>query len=1158
MRNFELPLFSGVRRFPKMLIKVACAAFLITGLTANAGAQDYMAKPVTINVNQVGLTKVISLLEDQTKVDFVYSPNSIQAYRKISCAAKEKKLGEFLDDVFKPLDIGYKAGNDQIILYNSQPQKTAMLTPVINTSLTVSETVNKSAAIAISGLVKDEKGTAVQGVTVTEKGTRNSTQTDAAGAFSIGVKNTGAVLVFSSVGFTSKELAVGGQRVLNVALASTATVGDEVVIVGYGRQKKINNTGAIATIGTKELVQSPVANISNSLVGRMPGLFAQQLGGEPGNDASKIRIRGVGTFAGNTDPLILVDGIEVSNYNNIDPNEIESLTILKDASSTAVYGIRGANGVLIITTKRGKAGPPKVSYTFNEGFNSFIELRKAMNSGDYATAYNYGLKADAYVTGVPYTPKYSATDIDLYRNGKDPIFHPNADWADLLFRKVSRQMQHNLSISGGQQKVKYFISGGFFQQEGLFKDLRNLVPDFNAQTVFRRYNLRSNFNFDITDRFKMALDLSTQIETRSGNNQSTTERLVRDILNAAPLDGPGVVDGKIVNINSLNQNPYVSLLFPNAAGGVRRSYRNYLNGSLRLDHDLGLITKGLSTHGTVAIQTYNDQTIINQKQLIFYTAYPINGGPINGGTVNYVPNTTEAQFSFSQSGTYNRRITAEAAIDYARRFGSHSVTGLVLYNQQKTFDPSFAFRVPKAYQSFVGRVTYDYQSRYLLEFNAGYNGTENFAPGKRFGFFPAYSVGWVASNEKFFPKTTGITFLKFRGSYGQVGNDQIGGSRFLYNPTSYTGYSAIYYFGNTSTNYNAVLGLREGATGNPNVTWERAVKKDLGMEMRLLKDKVRLSADVFSENRNNILAVPQTISSIVGFTQPATNLGSMENKGYEGEISFSDNIGKVGLRIGTNYSFARNKVLFRDEIPNTYSYQNRTGQRLGQNFVLIADGIFNSWDEVNDGKRPVYSMNQNRVQPGDLKYRDVNGDGIINGFDAVPVGYSSIPEKTYGVSLAINYGGFDMSVLFQGVANVSRYYLRNERLTGFGANVPSTTADYFSASWTQDRYDAGLPIKYPRFNVSSSPNQDNSTFWLADASYLRLKNAEVGYTAKPSVLRKIGVSSFRIYANANNLITWKKTFKGVDPESDSPDRNDTNLEPYPLVRTVNLGLNINF
>lgn len=950
-------------------------------------------------------------------------------------------------------------------------------------------------------------------------------------------------------------------------MATTTNSLDDVIVVGYGTQKKINNTGAVSTINTKELVQSPVANISNSLVGRLPGLFATQSGGEPGNDASRIRIRGVGTFSGNTDPLAIVDGIQVDNYNNIDPNEIESVTILKDASSTAVYGIRGANGVIIITTKRGKTGPPRVSYTFNQGFNSFTDLRHSMSAADYATNYNKGLKSDTYVTGAAYLPRYSERDIELYRNGTDPIFHPDRDWSDLLFRKVSTQSQHNINISGGQRKVRYFISGGFFNQQGLFKDLTDIVPEFNAQSTFRRYNVRSNFNFEVTKRFTIAMDLSTQTEIRNGNtNNGGTERVVGDILRAAPLDGPGVVDGKVVNINAQNGNPYAALLFPGAAGGVSRSYRNYLNGSLRGDLDLGFVTKGLSTHATAAIQTYNQQTIINTKTLISYTAFPINGGPINGGTVNYVPNTTEAQFGFSQNGTYNRRITAEFAVDYKRRFGNHNVTGLLLYNQQKTFDPEFQFGVPKGYQSLVSRGTYDYDGRYLAEVNVGYNGTENFAPGKRFGFFPAYSVGWVASKESFFPVSKAITFLKLRVSYGEVGNDQIGGNRFLYNPTTYSlipGFNgslqnAMYYFGNVGTTLSGYNGFREGATGNPNVTWERSIKQNVGMEMFLYNDKVKINADVFNEKRDNILATPQTISAITGLIQPATNLGRMENKGYEGDITFSDFIGKVGYRIGANYSFARNKILFRDEIPNTYAYQNRTGQRLGQNFVLIADGFFNTWDEVNDAKRPAYQANNNRVQPGDLRFRDVNGDGIVDAFDQVPYGYSNIPEKTFGFSLALNYSGFDFSVLFQGVGNVSLYYLNRQRAPGFGGPIPEGAADYHNESWTQERYEEGLPIRFPRFSVSGSPNTQGSSFFLADASYLRLKNGEIGYTASAAFLRKVGISSCRIYANANNLITWKKTYPGIDPENSSSNTSDTNLEPYPLVRTINMGLNVNF
>jgi TonB-linked SusC/RagA family outer membrane protein len=1019
----------------------------------------------------------------------------------------------------------------------------------------------------VTGTVKDEKGNPLAKVSVTEEGTKNGVVTNDAGFFTIVLKGKNPTLVLSSSGFAAQTLAIGNRLTLDIMLKSTTSDLDQVVVVGYGTQKKINNTGAVSSIGTKELVQSPVANISNSLVGRLPGLFATQSGGEPGNDGSNIRIRGVGTFSGNTAPLTLVDGIEVSNYNNIDPNEIETLTILKDASSTAVYGIRGANGVIIITTKRGKTGPPKISYSANEAFNSFISTRKEMSGADYATHFNDALLADSYVTGVAYTPRYTPTDIQLYANGQDPIFHPSIDWFATMFRKVNTQMQHNLNVSGGQKKVKYFISGGYFNQQGLFKDFSNIVSDFSPQSTYQRYNLRSNFNFEITDGLKLALDLSTQTEIKTGNNQASgTARVIGDITRASPIDGPGVVNGKVVNINALNNNPYVNLLFPAAAGGETHVYTNYINGSLRLDYDLGYITKGLAAHADAAIQTFNYSIIINNKNLITYMAYPINGGPINGGSVVYVPSGTETTFGFSTTvpsgqSPYNRRITAEGGLDYKRSFGKHNITALALYNQQKTYDPTFQYIVPKGYQSYVGRATYDYESKYLAEVNIGYNGTENFAPGKRFGTFPAYSIGWVPSKENFFPKQDIVTFLKFRASYGQVGNDQIGGNRFLYNPTSYTTYGSIYYFGSVGSTFSAYNGLREGPTGNPNVTWERATKQDLGMEMKLFKDKVSITADLWSEKRNNILATPQTISAITGLVEPATNLGRMQNKGYEGDIAYSDDIGKLHFRIGGNYSFARNKILFQDEIPNKYSYQNKTGQRYGQNYLLLADGIYNTWDQVNDAKRPYYSFNNNKVQPGDLRFKDVNGDGIIDQYDAVPVGYSNIPEITYGISLALNYKGFDFSILFQGVGNASLYYDGFQRNAGFSGAPPQGADAYLNTSWTPARYAAGLPINFPRFNDGYSPNNNASTFYLADASYLRLKNSEIGYTISRSAIKRLGITSCRIYANANNLITWKHTYQGIDPEnttSYTADAGDTNKEPYPLTRTINVGVNVNF
>lgn len=1152
-------------------------------------AQIALASPRKQPTSQVqeNLTPIIALLkklEAIHKTTFVYQKELLENKTFSGVVNESENLEQILERVLTPADLRFKKlkGGGYTILPRKADKSLTAETTSLKTSNTqqfdpetskvpavttlrakvdgLTTPTDRVADVVVKGKVVDtEKGEPIPGASVVLKGTTKGTTTDANGAYSLAVPNGNAVLVFSFVGYERQEITVGNRSEVDVSLVGDNKSLNEVVVVGFGTQKKINATGAISSIGTKELVQSPVANVSNSLVGRLPGLFATQTGGEPGNDASKIRIRGVGTFSGNTDPLTLVDGIQVDNYNNIDPNEIESVTILKDASSTAVYGIRGANGVLIITTKRGKAGPPKVSYTFNQGFNSFTNLRESMNSADYATHSNQALQADTYVTGAVYTPRYTDADIALYANGKDPIFHPNSNWFDLLFKKYSTQSQHNINISGGQNKVRYFVSGGFFNQTGLFKDTKDVVDAFSPQSMFRRYNLRSNFNFDVTQRLKLTLDLSSQTEVRSGNNNTSggTERVVADIARASPLGTPGVVDGKVVNIaTGATNNPYAALLYPNNAGGVRRSYRNYLNGALRADLDLGFILPGLSTHGNIAIQTYNDQQITNGKTLITYLAVPINGGPLNGGSVNYIPNNTDAQFTFAQVGTYSRRITAELGLNYKRSFGKHDVTGLLLYNQQKTYDPALAFLIPKGYQSYVGRATYDFAGRYLAEVNVGYNGTENFAPDKRFGFFPAFSVGWIASEEAFFPKNQAITFLKFRGSYGVVGNDNIGGNRFLYRPTSYGTYPNIYYYGDVATSYTSYQGIREGVTGNPDVTWERAVKEDIGLEMRLFRDKIRFTGDVFSEDRSNILATPQTIPSIVGFSQPATNLGRMQNKGFEADVSFSDKKGKFGYRIGANFSFARNKILFMDEINNKYAYQNRTGQRFGQNFGLIADGIYNTFEEINATGRPVYQYVNDKIQPGDLKFRDVNGDGVVNDFDAVPIGYSNIPEKTFGISLGGNFQGFDLSVLFQGVGNVSTYYSRFQRTAGFGGAPPEGAASYLNESWTPERYAAGLPINFPRFSVSSSPNNTGSSFYLANASYVRLKNVEIGYTINGALLKKIGMSSARVYANSNNLITWSHMYKGVDPENTAT--NDSNTEPYPLVRTINVGLNVNF
>jgi TonB-linked SusC/RagA family outer membrane protein len=1015
----------------------------------------------------------------------------------------------------------------------------------------------------ITGTVKDEKGEPLVGASVVVKGTTKGGVTDVDGNYKIELSSAEMKgnLEVSFVGYDKQTIAIGGRSVINITLKETGAL-DAVVVVGFATQKKATVTGAIASIGTKELLQSPVANLSNSLAGRMAGLFAVQGSGEPGSDGSTLRIRGVGTFSGAADPLIMVDGIEVSNYNNIDPNEIDNISILKDASATAVYGVRGANGVLLITTKRGKTGKPQLSYTANMAITDFTALRKNMGSYDYARLWNEALKNDAYISGANYTPKFSDADLAKYKDGSDPIFYPSTDWFDLVLKPQTSQTQHNLNISGGTDKVKYFVSGGFFKQDGQLNG--DIIKAFDANRKYNRYTFRSNLNFDITKRLRMSLDISSQSENISGTN-GTTVRLIENLSRANPLTSPGVIDGKIVNIPGLgiSTNPLAALF----SDGYRKEFRNFLQGSTRIDYDLDVITKGLSIHGLVNYQNNNTELITNRWNLVQYNAVKLPNG-----TANLVPQSAEAPFQFAQTIGKNRRTYAEFGIDYKRVFGEHSVTALLNYNQTKRFDPTLAFLIPNGYQGVVGRATYNYKRKYLVEGTFGYNGTENFAPGKRFGFFPAYSLGWVVSEEKFFPKNNIITLLKIRGSSGQVGNDKIGGDRFLYRPSSFTqgntnttllptttaylgnrGYG--YNFGEVGSTFATYPTYIEGKLGNPVVTWERAIKQNIGTEISFWKSKIAITADYFIEKRDNILANLGTAPLIVGANLPAYNLGEMKNSGFDGDITYNDSKGKINYWIKGNFTYAHNVVEFQDEVAKTFTYQNRTGQRFGQNFGLIAEGLYNTWEEVNDASRPVSAWNNNKLQPGDIKYKDVNGDGRINVDDQVPIGYSNFPEKIFGVSFGASYKGLDFSVLFQGADNVSVTYNRRHNRGWFES---SGAVDYLVNSWSKERFEQGLPIDFPLLSegdVTNKNNYQSSTFWVRDAKYVRFKNLEIGYTFSKDILKKVGLSSVRGYISGNNLYTWSSLFPGLDPESPP---GLTNEEPYPLTRTVNFGLNLKF
>lgn len=1017
----------------------------------------------------------------------------------------------------------------------------------------------------ITGTVVDASGETLPGLSIVVKGSPTiGTMSDYDGKFSIEIPASANTLVFSFVGLTTQEVPVPRSANLRIVMEDSSIKMDEVVVVGYGKQKKATVTGAVATVATKELLQSSQANVSNALVGRMPGLSAVQKSGEPGKDQATIRIRGIGSFASGGDvdlqgPLVMVDGIETPNYNNIDPNEIDNVSILKDASATAVYGVRGANGVILITTKRGGVSKPQVSLSTNFAIQGFTDLRQPMNAYDWARSFNEALTYDGYLTG-NYEPKFTDKELIKYRDHTDPVFYPDTDWTEMMFKDVTTQSQHNININGGTEKVKYFVSLGYFTQNGMFNNT-DLLEGYDTQVRYNRYNFRTNFDFQVTRDLSMSLNISDQLSDRRSPN-NTTEYILANAFAHPPTSGPGVVNGKIINNlpdrYNFIPNPITGLVQGN---GHFKDYNNQLNGSTRINYKLDALTKGLAVHATVSYQSFNSHRIRYVKEAVTYDA---RRNEETGGAI-FIPVGEAGSFSVSDSYGKNRKLYIEAGVDYSRTFGSHTVGGLLLYNQSKYYDPGLAYLIPNGYQGIVGRVTYDYKNRYLAEFNAGYNGTENFAPGKRFGFFPAYSLGWVVSEEPFFPKNDIVSFIKIRGSYGEVGNDKIGGERFLYRPTAYlynlegdspTSTKPIYNFGEVGNNYTNYITSSEGKMGNPDLTWERSVKMNIGIDMRMWEDRIQITADLFKEKRRDILTNRASIPCIVGADMPAYNMGEMKNGGFDGEITFRDRVGKFNYWAKGIYTFARNEIIFMDEVPPAYSYMKRTGQRYNQYFGFIAEGFYNSWEEVNDVNRPVSSFQNNKIQPGDVKYKDVNGDGKIDNFDQVPIGYSDFPEISYGFSLGGEFKGFDFSVLFQGSDNVS---FRASKKSNRGFQEDGSAVDYLKDySWTPERYAAGDEIRFPHLssNAAQVHNYQSSTLWVRDASYLRLKNVEIGYAFTGRWIKKIGIQSARIYVNANNLITWDNLFPGEDPEI--PTYNDGNYEPYPIVRTMNFGLNVKF
>lgn len=1029
-------------------------------------------------------------------------------------------------------------------------------------------------------VVDDRTSEPLVGATVKVKGSTIGTITDIDGNFALDIPDNISPIVFevSYMGYASKEAAPAKTTGFTIRLAEDSQTLEEVQIIAYGKQSKMSVTAAISSIDTKELLKSPSGSVANALSGAVTGLSSIQPSGQPGAENPSIYIRGTGSLSDElSKPLILVDGVERSFF-QMDSHEIESITVLKDAASTAVFGVRGANGVVLVTTRRGVSGKPVISLNSSFGLTQALRNLKGVDSYTYATLYN-----EAQLSDNPSLTEsqlgFSPFVIDMFRTNEDPIMFPNVDWNDYLFKNLAWQTQHNLTLSGGGERFRYFVSLGYLLQDGM---LKQLGESYDPNYQYKRFNYRSNVDIDITKSTLLKVNIGGHVGAK---REPRTDELWRKVLWSTPFSSPGIVDGKL--ISNIYSNRYISIGERSCPLDYYYNYGynvdtdNVLNLDLALEQKLDFITPGLSMNIKGAYNTNYNVKASRTPSGADSMCTPIYLGSIEtpgmdfwdprfDRTIVYQTDGVSGlheQMSYGEEVGRGRNWYGEFSLNYSRSFGDHDVSALFLYNQSKKYYPEtkidgkvFYMDIPTAYVGYVGRMTYAYKKRYMVDLNAGYNGSENFAPDKRFGFFPAVSAGWILSEEKFMKKQKVIDFLKLRASYGIVGNDNIGGTgdRFAYFTQFGSGNS--YGFG---PNGNLVYGIRETLLGSDKLTWEKSYKTNIGLEM-MLWGKLNLTLDYYWERRKDILIQRSSLPSMAGFDASIyANMGEMDNKGVDANLEYQTRIGnKVGLRLFGNLTYSKNKIVFRDEPAMQYAYQKSEGTRYGEFYGYIAEGYFQSEEEIKKSPRQMREL-----APGDIKYKDLNDDGVIDANDQCYLGKSWFPSWSYGMGFNINYHNFDLALFFQGVSDVS--IMANGGsidtgngdwgasgvgivpFTGMGLN-PSNVITKALDRWTADnpRADAW----YPRMTANATTNDNNyvnSTHWLKDGSYLRLKQASLGYTLENKKLMDKGIEYLYFYLSGQNLLTFSK-FKLWDPELGS------NGAKYPLSRMVTLGMRVSF
>ena len=972
------------------------------------------------------------------------------------------------------------------------------------------------------------------GATVWLKDTSVGGVTDIDGNFSISVPaGKTSVIIISYMGYTKveKEVAPSANNLV-VELEPESTVLETVQIVGYGTQRKESVIGSIENVKPKELA-APTASLSTGLIGKLGGVVSVQRTGEPGSSAD-FWVRGISTFGANGSPLILVDGVERS-MDLIDSEEIESFSILKDATATAVYGVRGANGVVLITTKRGEEGKPKISVKAEAGILSLTKVPEMADAVDFANMYNELVGYDYYTSDV----------IEKYANGSDPDLYPNVNWLNTIFKDYTYNSRASINISGGGSVARYFVAGSFYNEEGILETDGN---SYAGNPNYKRYNFRSNLDINLSPSTVLSLTLGAALEQRRSSTAGLSSiwfYAFKITPNAFPVR---YSNGYYAGMKE-QKNPW----YVTTRAGYNKNWKSILNSVISLDQDLSkLVTQGLKFNAKFSFDTdaYNNSAYTQQDDIYYALGRDENGNLIFGD-----PLVSATQPGYSRSSSGSNATYIEASLNYNRAFGIHRVGGLLLYSQRVYNETSSTAMgsLPYKTQGLAGRLTYDYDGRYFIEGNFGYNGSENFAKGHRFGFFPAAAVGWYVSNESFFePVRDVVSKLKLKASIGQVGNDKIDGTRFVYLGTVESA-STAYVYGES---YSSWTGQREGEIANTNVSWEVSTKQNYGFELGLF-DKLEIHGDWYTDTREKIFIRNSGLPQFVGLsTTPWDNIGKVRSWGFDGSAEYNQQFRDLFVSARATFTYASNKILEYNNSVSTYAYQNSKGQKMYQQYGYVSLGLFESYDEI--ARSPIQFSEElhNQLRPGDIKYQDVNGDGIIDAYDKVPIGYSDIPEFTYGFGASLKWKNVDFSFFFQGTGRVTVMEL-GETVAPFTDSNPLENGfhkDIVNNHWTVDNPDPNA--RYPRLSSTAYDNNNNyywSTFWQRDGSYLRLKNMEIGYTFPKRWTDKLGLSTLRIYASGVNLLTWTKEVRLYDPELGSTDGRK-----YPLNRIYNFGLNINF